>query len=278
MELTVLHQTTYRYESPVGQIALLLRLQPAQLDCQTPRDWQISVNGEPVPPSHLNGFGDSETFFQQRRPVRELLIVASGTVETRDRHGVVSGFRQEAPLPVFLRQTDLTRPDATIRAFAQSVPGEDTLARLHRLSGLVREAIGYRPGSTSMASTAAEALSQGQGVCQDHTHLFVSAARVLGIPARYVAGYLLADDASQALRETHAWAEAWVDGLGWLGFDATNGLCVTDHYVRLCCGLDAQEAAPVRGSAFGATATAVQADVMINETRPDAAQQKQQQQ
>jgi transglutaminase-like putative cysteine protease len=278
MELTVLHQTTYRYDTPVGQIALLLRLQPSLLDGQTPRDWQVSVNGEPVPPFHANGFGDGETFFQQRRPIRELLIVASGTVTTSNRHGVVSGFRQEAPLPVFLRQTDLTRPDAAIRAFAQGVPGQKALDRLHALSARVREAISYRPGSTSMASTAAEALSQGQGVCQDHTHLFVSAARVLGIPARYVTGYLLADDASQALRETHAWAEAWVEGLGWLGFDATNSLCVTDHYVRLCCGLDAQEAAPVRGSAFGAAATTVQADVMINETRPDAAQQKQQQQ
>ena len=167
MELTVLHQTTYRYDTPVGQIALLLRLQPPQLNCQTPRDWQVSVNGEPVSTFHANGFGDSEAFFQQRRPVRELSIVASGSVETSDRHGVVSGFRQEAPLPVFLRQTDLTRPDAAIRAFAQSVVGPDTLGRLHALSGLVREVISYRPGSTSTASTAAEALALMRGGSYD---------------------------------------------------------------------------------------------------------------
>ena len=136
----------------------------------------------------------------------------------------------------------------------------------------------YLAGATSTASTAAEALAQGQGVCQDHAHVFVSAARLLGIPARYVVGYLMAQEGSQALRETHAWAEAWVDGLGWIGFDSTNGLCVTDHYVRLCCGLDAHDAAPVRGSVLGATTITIRADVMIGEAGRDASQQTQQQQ
>ena len=125
---------------------------------------------------------------------------------------------------------------------------------------------------------AAEALAQGRGVCQDHTHLFVSAARSLGIPARYVSGYLLADEAGHALRETHAWAEAWVDGLGWIGFDATNGLCVTELYVRLCSGLDAHDAAPVRGSVYGTTEIGIQADVMISLATPSGSQQVQQQQ
>jgi transglutaminase-like putative cysteine protease len=278
MELAVHHQTIYRYETPATQVALLLRLQPSLLDCQIPRQWEVTVNGEPVPAFLANGFGDDETFFQHRRPVRELVILASGTVETHNRNGIVSGFRQEAPLPVFLRQTALTRPDEDLIAFALEVPGLDSLSRLHCLSNQVRERVDYSAGTTSMASTAAEALSQGKGVCQDQTHVFVSAARILGIPARYVVGYLLADDADQALRQTHAWAEAWVDGLGWIGFDSTNGLCVTDHYVRLCCGLDAHEAAPVRGSAYGTTASFIQADVMISEARPDAAQQMQQQQ
>ena len=278
MELLVHHQTTYHYETPATQVALLLRLQPSQLDCQIPRQWEITVNGEPVPAPILNGFGDGEAFYQHRRPVREIVIVACGMVQTQGRNGVVAGFRQEAPLPVFLRQTALTRPDGALVAFAQSVGGDSNLARLHALSTLVRDRVGYSVGSTSTASTAAEALAQGLGVCQDQTHVFVSAARILGIPARYVAGYLLADNADQALRETHAWAEAWVEGLGWVGFDPTNGLCVTDHYVRLSCGLDAHEAAPVRGSAYGATAIGIQADVMISEAGPGAAQQMQQQQ
>ena len=108
--------------------------------------------------------------------------------------------------------------DQAVLALAQSVAQEPPIPRLHALSERAHKAIAYAPGSTSAATTVAEALAQGQGVCQDHAHLFVSAARSLGIPARYVAGYLLADEAGHAVRETLAWAEAWVDGLGWIGF------------------------------------------------------------
>jgi transglutaminase-like putative cysteine protease len=278
MELTVRHQTTYHYETPASQVALLLRLQPTLLDSQTPHAWEVTVNGVPVRNFKPNALGDGEAFFHQRSAVDEVVIVASGTVATRDQHGVVSGFRQEVPLPVFLRQTHLTRPDGALAALAHAAEGADHLARLHALSALVRSEVSYLAGATSTASTAAEALAQGQGVCQDHAHVFVSAARFLGIPARYVVGYLMAQEGGQALRETHAWAEAWVDGLGWIGFDSTNGLCVTDRYVRLCCGLDAHDAAPVRGSVLGATAITIRADVMIGEAAPDAAQQTQQQQ
>jgi len=278
MELTVRHQTTYHYETPASQVALLLRLQPTLLDSQTPHPWEVTVNGVPVQNFKPNALGDGEAFFRLRSAVDEVVIVASGAVATRDQHGVISGFGQEVPLPVFLRQTHLTRPDGALVALAHATEGADHLSRLHALSALVRGEVSYLAGATSTASTAAEALAQGQGVCQDHAHVFVSVARFLGIPARYVVGYLMAQEGGQALRETHAWAEAWVDGLGWIGFDSTNGLCVTDHYVRLCCGLDAHDAAPVRGSVLGATAITIRADVMIGEATPDAAQQTQQQQ
>ena len=278
MELVVRHQTTYLYATPASQVALLLRLLPAALDGQNPLQWAVSVNGTAVEASTPNAFGDGEAFFQLRGAVDEVVIVAAGRVETQDRHGVVSGFRQEAPQAVFLRQTALTRPAGPILALAAAARSADSLSSLHALSTLVRERVDYCPGATSMASSAEEALAQGRGVCQDHAHLFVSAARVLGIPARYVVGYLHAGEAAEALRETHAWAEAWVQGLGWVGFDATNGLCVTGHYVRLCCGLDARDAAPVRGSVFGGPDITIYADVRIAEGGADVPQQMQQQQ
>jgi len=278
MELVIRHQTTYRYATPASRVAMLLRLQPPALACQTPGPWEVTVNGAPVGPFVPNAFGDGEAFFQQRAAVGVLEIVASGTVSTRDTHGIVAGFRNELPLAVFRRQTELTRPDAALEALARDVAGLDGLARLHALSTLVRDRVAYCPGSTSPASTAAEALAQGRGVCQDHAHVFVSAARALGTPARYVAGYLLAGDGDQTLRETHGWAEAWVDGVGWIGFDPTNGLCVTENHVRLCCGLDAHDAAPVRGSVYGATAIVIHADVRISAAAADVPQQMQQQQ
>ena len=278
MELVIRHQTTYLYTTSANQVALLLRLRPTVLDSQTPRDWEVTVNGAPVGTWLPNAFGDGEAFFQQRTSIGQVEIVAQGTVVTQDRAGIVSGFRQEPPLAIFLRQTSLTRPDPAIAALAEGVRREDVLSTLHALSVMVRERVDYCPGSTSMASTAGEALAQGQGVCQDHAHLFVSAARILGIPARYVAGYLLSVHSDAALHETHAWAEAWVPDLGWVGFDPTNGLCVTDHYVRLCGGLDAHDAAPVKGSVYGSTAIVIHADVNISEAGAEGSQQSQQQQ
>jgi len=280
MELLVRHQTTYRYDAPSPRVAMLLRLVPARLDGQEPRGWEVTVNGAPVHDFSVNAYGDSEGFCQHRAVLGEVVVVAAGVVETRDRLGVVSGFAREAPLPVFLRQTALTAPDPAIAALAAACPGGDPLSRLHALVKLVREAIAYRPGSTTAGSTAAQALAQGQGVCQDQAHLFVSAARVLGIPARYATGYLLTSAGDQAQTETHGWAEAWVNDLGWVGFDATNGICVTDHYIRLCCGLDAREAAPVTGSVYGASGIGIDADVRISSAatgRPGQIEQQQQQ-
>ena len=111
--------------------------------------------------------------------------------------------------------------------------------------------VAYEVGVTNTHTTAADALKDGRGVCQDHAHVFISAARSLGIPARYVSGYLLAGTGDEPSDANHAWAEAWLDGLGWVGFDPANGVCPTDRYVRLASGLDAAFAAPIRGTRRG---------------------------
>jgi transglutaminase-like putative cysteine protease len=131
------------------------------------------------------------------------------------------------------------------------------------LSAAVRERVPYRTGATEAETPAAQAFAQGAGVCQDHAQIFIAMARHAGVPARYISGYLLAGEEQGALHETHAWTEAWVEGLGWVGFDVSNGLCVTPHYVRLACGFDAYDAAPVRGMALGTGAITVDADVRI---------------
>ncbi len=278
MELLVRHQTVYRYMSPASRIALMLRLRPASFDGQQVVNWGVSVNDEAVDHFTPNAWGDFESVFQHIHPTHEIIIVASGMVETHDRAGVVNGLKREVPPAVFLRQTDLTKPDAAIAEMASMIDGANDLARLHNLSALIHDKITYQSGVTNSATTAAAALAMGKGVCQDQTHIFLSAARTLGVAARYVVGYLKTNEDQNALSETHAWAEAYVNGLGWVGFDATNGVCTTQNYVRLCCGLDAQEAAPIKGSIFGNGTIGIDADVLISEANGDLAQQMQQQQ
>jgi transglutaminase-like putative cysteine protease len=163
---------------------------------------------------------------------------------------VVAGLAKALPPRVFLKETPQTKPDAPIRALSASVEGKDTLEKLHALLASVRDKVEYAPGATGNHTSAAEALANGKGVCQDHAHIFIAAARCLGIPARYVTGYLVLEDEAPS-QAHHAWAEAWVEGLGWVGFDAANRICPTERYIRLACGLDAGHAAPIVGSRRG---------------------------
>jgi len=192
--------------------------------------------------------GDLETVWIAPGAVGTVEIVAEGRVRARAAHGVV-GRLGRMPPGVYLRRTDRTAPDAAIAALAESVTAGTALARLHALTLAVADAVAYRPGATAAGATAAEALALGAGVCQDQTHLFLAAARHLGHPARYVVGYL--HDGVTEHGETHAWAEAHLDGLGWVGFDPTHRRSPTEAYVRLCSGLDAADAAPIRGT-YGA--------------------------
>jgi transglutaminase-like putative cysteine protease len=126
----------------------------------------------------------------------------------------------------------------------------------------VSDAIAYRPGTTHAHTTAAEALAQGEGVCQDHAHALIAAARAGGVPARYVSGYLQAGVGTSD-EAAHAWAELFVAGFGWIGFDPANRCCPDARYIRLGSGLDAAYAAPIRGTARGAGAESLDVTVAV---------------
>ena len=165
--------------------------------------------------------------------------------------GVLRGHRETVSPLVYLRDTPATTPDAALRALAASVRGEDALDLGHRLSAEVHRAIAFVPGATAVSTSAAEALALGQGVCQDFAQALIACARALGLPARYVSGYLHSTADGKPHDAAHAWAEIHVGALGWVGFDAANACCPDDRYVRLGSGYDAEDAAPVRGMAFG---------------------------
>ena len=151
---------------------------------------------------------------------------------------------------LFERPTPMTRAGKAVRDLARSIPAAEPLERLHHLSAAVRAAVRYDTQASETGWTAEQALEAGAGVCQDHSHVFLAAARHLGIPVRYVSGYLMMNDriSQEAM---HAWAEAHVDGLGWVGFDVSNGISPDTRYVRVATGLDYAEAAPVSGHRFG---------------------------
>jgi transglutaminase-like putative cysteine protease len=145
---------------------------------------------------------------------------------------------------------------------ARQVEGDTELDRMHNLMALVAEAVSYTPGKSQADWSAEDAVIEGHGVCQDHAHVFIACARDLGIPARYVSGYLMMDDRTEQ-EAMHAWAEAHIEGLGWVGFDVSNAMCPDERYVRVATGLDYSDAAPVIGTRIGGETESLAVQIQV---------------
>ncbi len=261
MKLKISHETVYRYDQPIRNLVQSLRLTPSVFEGQKTHDWQIDVSGGIKGPGFRDGAGDWIEGWTVRGPVDHVTVRISGRIDTRDMAGVLRGHREMINPLTYLRDSPVTQPDAALRELADSVTETDPLALAHGLSLAIHERIAFRNGVTHNGTTAAEALALGEGVCQDHTHALTALARLRGMPARYVSGYLHSTIDGQAHDAAHAWAEIMVEGLGWVGFDAANKCCPDDRYVRLGSGIDANDAAPIRGVAMGTGAEDM--DVMV---------------
>ena len=251
MQLSIQHTTSYSYDPEASSAALRLKLFPPEAASQSTMDWHVSVNGDQVTPLFTDSNGNPVALWHRHRPVDAIEIVAAGTIATTDTAGVLKDLTMAARPGVFLRETGLTKGSDEIKALTNGIEGATTLDQMHALSDLIHQSIAYRKGATAATTTAAEALARGAGVCQDQAHVFIAAARQMGVPARYVAGYVFDEKGSPVTEETHAWAEVFIPDLGWTGFDITHQLCPTDLYVRLSVGLDAADAAPIRGTLSG---------------------------
>ncbi len=251
MRLKVSHRTTYRYDHPVSYGLQELRLTPKSRAEQQVLSWQTHIEGArkeaEFDDQHMN-----HVMLLSISDDAEIVVTSHGEVETSDKSGVVGRHQGFAPLWLFRRPTDLTRAGNLTRKLAGGLPHEypDELPRMHELSRRIRESVDYLTGQTDAETTAEMALEQGQGVCQDHAHIFLAAARGMGMPARYVSGYLMMDDRVDQ-DATHAWAEAHLDGIGWVGFDISNGISPDERYIRVATGLDYREAAPISGLRYG---------------------------
>lgn len=251
MRLAITHTSEYSYEQPLPYALQRIRLSPRDDASQRVVDWSIAIEGAKEEVRFLDQFGNDTRLLSVTGGPHTVRIVASGQVDTTDNAGVNGPNRGFAPLWLFMPPTSLTAPGERIEALAGSIGEGEALERLHRLMAAIGKAVAYQPGTTDVATAAEDALARGTGVCQDHAHVFAAAARRLGFPARYVSGYLLMEGTT-AQAASHAWAEAHVDGLGWVGFDAANDMCPDDRYVRLATGRDYRDAMPVSGIILGA--------------------------
>lgn len=264
MILTVRHVTTYRYDRPVRAVIQSHRLRPARFEGQRVIDWQVEVPGGQKGGGFRDGAGDWVQGWTIPGPVSEVTVTVSGSVETFDLAGILRGHREKIPPEVWLRPTPATRCDAALAALAdETAPQAQGLDLAHALAAAVSAAVAWTPGATEAGTTAAEALARGAGVCQDHAQILIALAHRRGLPARYATGYLLADAEGRSHDAAHAWAEIWLPVLGWVGFDPANACCPDARYIRLGCGRDAADAAPIRGIARGEASESLEVSVAV---------------
>ncbi|MBL9048824.1 MAG: transglutaminase family protein [Tabrizicola sp.] len=265
MRLSVDHVTRYRYDAPVRSVVQSQRLTPSLFAGQKVIDWEVTVTEGRKGAAHRDGAGDQVQAWTIAGPLTSVEVRVRGTVETEDLAGVLRGHRESVMPDCYLRSTPPTQADVALHRLAETASGADSLALAHALSQAVSDAIAYRPGVTHAHTTAAEALALGEGVCQDHAHALIAVARLRGIPARYVSGYLFVSEEGAPHEAAHAWAELHVPGLGWVGFDPANRCCPDARYIRLGSGFDAQDAAPIRGVARGGTGESMDVTVAIQQ-------------
>lgn len=267
MRIRIAHETRYRYERPARSILQHLRLTPRGHDGQHVISWRIEPSAEGHLKPDEDGLGNVVHAFSADEAVGELVLRVTGEVETSDAAGMLSGAVERVPPAYFLRPTALTHADDEIRAMAEGVgrASDGALARLHGLLVAVNEGVSFEVSSTTSGTTAAQAFAQRRGVCQDLTHIFLAASRHLDIPARYVSGYFCRADGVVDQEAGHAWVEAHVPELGWIGFDPANGISTTDAHVRVAIGLDYHGAAPVRGSRRGGGSEALDVHITVQQ-------------
>ena len=267
MRISIRHQlsTTPPPGSPNAVLHLLLT--PQSGPTQSVENWSVQMEGIDKAGRFTDAYGNGVHLVNQRQPEGELVVTVEGVVSTVDRHGV---FGRIGPGPVpalFKRITPLTK--APVSLYGRYRGSKDSrLDVLHSLMMRVGEVL-HSPAAVAQSqsqSQGGQVQSQSQGgvnsadgeqappdlprpPATDYAHAFIGAARALDIPARYITGYLVGDEDDEAA--FHAWAEAYDEALGWVGFDAMLGLCPTDRHVRLAMGLDGLSAQPLRAVPAG---------------------------
>jgi transglutaminase-like putative cysteine protease len=263
MQMHIRHETRYRYERPVKYSVQSLHLTPRRDLSQRALAWNIVAPGRRL--EQIDAYGNISHLLTLEEPHREIRIVVHGVVETADADARLD----DGPLSplAYLAPTQLTLPNADLKAFAQGALAQVTEPRLRAqaLAEAVYGAVRYRSGTSDVQDSAAVAFKSGEGVCQDQAHVFIASARAVGMPARYVSGYLYTGDANDAA--SHAWADVWLGAeIGWQSMDVTHKRPAVRTYCRLAVGRDYLDAAPVRGMRQGGGGEKMEANVLVAES------------
>ncbi len=240
MKLMVNHQTHYSYSMDVLSSIQYIKMTPMQNQHQRVEHWHVSVPGQKQ--IMKDAFGNTWMTSTQRQPYQHLTIMAQGIIELNTDLDV--GMQDNLHPMLFLQPTPTTACNSEMKAFADHHVQGLNRQSLIGLAAAILDHVPYISNSSSVQSSAIDAFQSRQGVCQDHSHIFIAMCKYLGLPARYVSGYLYAQNVSHLA--SHAWAEVFIDQ-AWYCFDVSNQLFTPSVHVYVANGRDYWDVAPVRG-------------------------------
>ena len=252
-------QIDIAYSEPARAITQVFRLKPRSFESQHVLEWRLGVSPDALLRRTEDSFGNVVQTYSNDGPLDKISIVSEGEVEINDAAGVLRGSIEKFPLDVFRRDTDLTLVDAAMIDFAQDAvkADKDELGRMHALMAALHKHCAFRPDESEAPRSAIETFKAGAGSARELAQVFVAAARSLGFPARFVSGLFLGAEIPGEARGHHAWADVYVDDIGWISFDSALDYCPRDEHLRLGKGLDYYGAAPRRGAKRGYAAEKV---------------------
>jgi transglutaminase-like putative cysteine protease len=262
MRLRITHATTFTYDAPVSEAYMEMRLTPLDAGGQRCESSRLATDPPGDVMGYVDRFGNRVRHFETLAPHERLVVTAVSEVQTPDGHGDPERELSLLDAYDYLQPTQYAPLCDAVRAFARPCSRADDAATAMEVMAAVRDALSYTPGATNVRTTAEEALMRGQGVCQDFAHLMIASCRSLGLPARYVSGYVFSPRRGMAAA-SHAWTDVFTRESGWLSLDATHDSAQTDHYVRLAVGRDYADVPPTRGIYKGDGREAMAIDVRL---------------
>ncbi len=278
MYYAVRHVTKYRYSDPVSESIMEVRMQPRSDTGQRCLEFEVYTTPRAPVFSYLDWQGNRVHTFDVPDRHTHLTIRARALVDASPpaiqslEGGSWDQLATETEGGAFwdmLMPSHFIHPSEALHILAlelRAERGPTPYATIRHLAGALHDALTYQPDSTRVDSPIEEALTSRRGVCQDFAHILIALVRPLGIPCRYVSGYLYhrgGQHDRSTPDATHAWTEAWLPGAGWTGFDPTNNLVTNDRHICVAVGRDYADVPPTRGLFRGAAATELAVAVRV---------------
>jgi transglutaminase-like putative cysteine protease len=261
MKLDIVHSTRYRYTGPIAETVMEVRLRPMDGNGQRCVAFRLELSHGIKPRAYVDGYGNHVHYFNLVKPHSGLSVISRSTVETGLPPDEDPG---EDLIHDFLRFRSPVKDTEGVRELARRhavADASEVEEALDALTTTISREFTYDRTVTNVYSAVDDVLALRAGVCQDFAHLFIAAARAMGVPARYVSGYIHFPGEKTLTTASHAWAEAWIEGKGWIGFDATHPVRTTPNHVRLAVGRDYTDAAPTRGVYVGSAGSTMSISV-----------------